>query len=149
MATTRALGTGGGEQIEDSELSVTSARAENLKAFLPAIEDGTGATVASGYAVLVQANAAGDVEIVDVFGRRVAMVQAGESAVMKANGDVNRPVWTVSPATNIPAIGQAQPSAGSSTPALGTTGPASSGTVKWIGPVQLLDGTVAYIPCWT
>jgi len=148
MATTRALAASG-EQIEDSELSVTSALAVNVKAFLPAIEDGATTTVADGFAVLVQANAAGDVEIVDVFGRRVAMIQAGESAVLKANGDVNRPVWSVSPATNILSIGQAQPSAGSSTPALGTTGPAASGTVKWIGPVQLLDGTLAYIACWT
>lgn len=148
MALTRALAADG-EQIEDSELSVTSALALNVKAFLPAIEDGATTTVASGYAVLVQANAAGDVEIVDVFGRRIVLVQAGESAVLKANGDVNRPVWTVSGATNILSVGQAQPSAGSSTPALGTTGPASSGTVKWIGPIQLLDGTVAFIPCWT
>lgn len=148
MALTRALLVDG-EEIEDSELSVTSALDLNVKAFLPAIEDGTAATVASGYTVLVQANGAGDVEIVDVFARRVVMVQAGESAQLKANGDVNRPVWSVSPASNILSVGQAQPAAGASTPALGTTGPAASGTVKWIGPVQLLDGTVAFIPCWT
>lgn len=148
MALTRALGTGDNEQIEDSELTVTSAQALNLKAFLPAIEDGTGATVASGYAVLVQANAAGDVEIVDVFGRRVVLVQAGESAVLKANGDVNRPVWTVSGATPILAIGNALIAAGSTTPALGTTCPAASATVKWVG-IQLIDGTLGNVAVWS
>jgi len=148
MATTRALAASG-EVIEDSELSVTSALAANVKATLPAIEDGATTTVADGFQVLVNANAAGDVEIVDTFGKRVALVQAGESVMFKANGDVNRPVWTYARQGNILAIGQAQPAAGSSTPALGTTGPAASGTVKWIGPVQLVDGTVAYIPCWT
>jgi len=148
MATTRALAATG-EVIEDSELSVTSALAVNVKAWLPAVEDGTGTTVATGYQVLVQANAAGDVEVVDTFGRRVHTVQAGEAAILKANGDVNRPDWTVFQEANILSVGQAQPSAGSTTPALGTTCPAASGTVKWIGPVQLLDGTVAYIPCWT
>lgn len=147
MALTRALAADG-EQIEDSELSVTSALALNVKAFLPAIEEGTGATVAAGYATLVQANAAGDVEIVDVFGRRVVMVQAGESAVLKANGDVNRPVWTVSPATAKLSIGLAEPVAGTTTPALGTTCPAASATVKWIE-VQLLDGTIANVPAWS
>ena len=147
MALTRALAVDG-EQIEDSELSVTSALALNVKAFLPAIEDGTGATVASGYATLVQANAAGDVEIVDVFGRRVVLVQAGESAVLKANGDVNRPVWTVSGATPILAIGNALIAAGSTTPALGTTCPAASATVKWVG-IQLIDGTLGNVAVWS
>lgn len=147
MALTRALAADG-EQIEDSELSVTSALALNVKAFLPAIEEGTGATVASGYAVLVQANAAGDVEIVDVFGRRVVLVQAGESAVLKANGDVNRPVWTVSGTTPILAIGNALIAAGSTTPALGTTCPAASATVKWVG-IQLIDGTLGNVAVWS
>ena len=147
MALTRALAATG-EQIEDSEVTVTSALAVNVKAFLPAIEEGTGATVATGYSCLVLANAAGDIEIVDIFGRRVVMVQAGEAWQVKANGDVNRPVWTVSPALYQLQIGNAQPSAGSTTPALGTTSPASSATVKWIE-ATLADGTIGYIACWT
>lgn len=146
MALTRALAVDG-EQIEDSELSVTSALALNVKAFLPAIEEGTGATVAAGYQVLVQANAAGDVEIVDVFGRRVVMVQAGESASVKANGDVNRPVWTVSPAAAKLAMGTAATAAGSTTPVLGTTAP-TVGTVAKYVPIQMLDGTIAFIATW-
>ena len=147
MALTRALAATG-EQIEDSEVTVSSALAANVKAFLPAIEDGTGATVATGYQCLVLANAAGDVEIVDIFGRRVAMVQAGQAIALKANGDVNRPVWTVTEVANILQIGNAQPSAGSTTPALGTTCPAASATVKWIEGT-LADGTAAFIPAWT
>ena len=147
MALTRALAATG-EQIEDSELSVTSALAVNVKAFLPAIEDGTGATVDNTYSVLVQANAAGDVEIVDIFGRRVAMVQAGSAKVLRAQGDVNRPVWQVFDSAPILSIGNAAASAGSTTPALGTTCPAASATVKWTA-VQLVDGTIGYIATWS
>lgn len=155
MAVTRALAAGtaaddfrGNEQIEDSELSVTSAQDDNLRAFLPAIEDGATTTVAAGYQVLVQANAAGDVEIVDVFGRRVIMVQPGESVNIKANGDVLRPVWTVSPAVAKLALGEAPSVSGTTTPALGTTSPAASATVIWI-PVQKLDGTTGFLALWS
>ena len=148
MALTRALGTGGGEQIEDSEVTVTSARAENLKAFLPEIDDGAGATVDDGYQVLVSANAAGDVEIVDVFGARVAMVQAGEVKAFLATGDVDRPVWVVTDMVKRLQISNAEPSAGSTTAALGTTSPASSATVKWIE-IDLADGAVGYIAVWS
>ncbi len=147
MALTRALAATG-EAIEDSETTVTSALAGNVKAFLPAIDDGATTTVDDGYQVLVSANAAGDVEIVDVFGRRVAMVQAGQVKAFLATGDVDRPVWVVTPMVKKIQISQALAAAGSSTPALGTTGPASSGTVKWIE-TNLPDGTIGYIACWT
>jgi len=147
MALTRALAADG-EQIEDSETTVTSALAVNVKAYLPAIEDGTGTTVAALWQTLVLANAAGDVEVVDVFGRRVAMVQAGESKVLKATGDVNRPVWIAAEHAAQLMVGNAAAAAGSTTPALGTTCPATAGTVKWIESI-LVDGTIGYIACWT
>ena len=148
MALTRALGTGGSEQIEDSETTVTSARAENLKAFLPEIDDGTGTTVDDGYQVLVSANSTGDIEIVDVFGARVGMVQSGEVKAFLAMGDATLPYWVVTPMVKQIIISNAEPSSGSTTPALGTTCGASSGTVKWIRAV-LADGTAAFIPCWS
>lgn len=135
--------------IDDDEWTVTSAVATNLKAILPEIDDGSGITVAAGFATMVSSTGAGDVEIVDIFGRRVALVQAGKKLLFEATGDVTRPVWVVSDVMSVLSIAQAQPSAGSTTAALGTTSPAASATVKWIGPVSLLDGTVAYIPCWS
>ncbi len=134
------------EQIEDDETSVTSALAVNVKAFLPAIEDGATTTVADGFQTLVQANGAGDVEIVDVFARRVVMVQAGTSVNLLANGDAARPVWTVSPGTKILSAG-VPAAAGSSTPVLGTTAP-SAGTTAVFVPIQLADGTTAFIATW-
>lgn len=155
MATVRALAAGtladdfrGNEQIEDSENVVTSARADNLRAWLPAIDDGAAATVDDGYAVLVQANSTGDVEIVDVFGRRVATVGAGESKLFTANGDLVTPVWVVTDSARLFASGAALIAAGSTTAALGTTCPAASATVKWVG-IQLIDGTLGNIAVWS
>ena len=155
MATARALALAdattdfrGNEQIEDSELVVTSARAQNLRAFLPAIDDGTGDTVDNGYSLRVQVTVGGSVEILDVFGRRVALVPAYSEKVITAGGDVDQPVWIVSdPALNW-SVGVAVSAAGSSTPALGTTGPAASGTVIWYS-FQKLDGTIGYIATWS
>ena len=147
MATVRALAATG-EQIEDSELVVTSALAVNVKAYLPAIDDGATTTVDNGYMVRVMANAAGDVEIVDVFGKRVAIVPAFTQALFTAGGDVDTPVWTVSPVGATWSVGEAVTAAGSSTPALGTTGPAASGTVIWYS-FQKLDGTLGYIATWS
>ena len=155
MATARALALAdattdfrGNEQIEDSELVVTSARAQNLRAFLPAIDDGTGATVDNGYSVRVQVTVAGTVEILDVFGRRVAIVPAFGERVITAGGDVNNPVWIVTTPDMNWSVGTVVTSAGSSTPALGTTGPAASGTVIWYQ-FQKLDGTLGYIATWS
>ncbi len=155
MATARALGLAtaatdfrGNEQIEDSELVVTSARAQNLRAFLPAIDDGTGATVDNGYQLRVQITVAGTVEILDVFGRRVVIVPAFSERVITAGGDANDPVWIVTEPALKMSVGTAVASAGSSTPALGTTGPAASGTVIWYS-FQKLDGTLGYIATWT
>ena len=146
MATVRALA-GDGEQIEDSELVVTSALTVAVKAFLPEIDDAAGTTVDDTYQVLVVANSSGDIEVVDIFGARVFTVQAGTSATFRAQGDLAAPIWSVVAQAPQMAYGQALTSAGSSTPALGTTGPASSGTVKWLQ-VILLDGTLAYVACW-
>ncbi len=96
MATTRALGTGDNELIEDSELTVTSARALNLKAFLPAIDDGAGITVDDGYTCTVSANSTGSVELVDIFGARVVLVTPGTTRQVAAYGDVDDPSWIVS-----------------------------------------------------
>ncbi len=156
MATARALAAGtaaddfrGNEQIEDSELVVTSARADNLRAFLPVIDDGTGATVDNGYTLRVLANSTGSIEIVDIVGRRVVTVPAFEQRVISAGGDVDNPVWMVStPSAAALTLGVAVTAAGSSTPALGTTGPAASGTVIWYS-FQKLDGTLAHIATWT
>ncbi len=155
MATARALAAGvaandfrGNEQIEDSELVVTSARAQNLRAFLPAIDDGTGATVDNGYQLRVQVTVAGTVEILDVFGRRVVIVPNYGERVITAGGDVNNPVWIVSEPALALSVGTAVTAAGSSTPALGTTGPAASGTVIWYA-FQKLDGTLGYIATWS
>ena len=145
---TRALAADG-EQIEDDETTVTSALAVNVKAFLPAIDDGAGTTVNDGFTTLIHSTGAGDVEIVDIFGRRVVMVQAGTNVSVEATGDVDRPVWVVASVPQILSIAQAEPAAGTTTPALGTTCPAASATVGWIGPVQLIDGTLGYIPFWT
>ena len=147
MALTRALAATG-EQIEDSEVTVTSALAVNVKAYLPEVDDGSTTTVAAGFQTLVMANAAGDVEVVDIVGRRVGVVQAGSARVFTAAGDATRPEWVSAPASKQLQIGNAQPAAGSTTPALGTTCPAASGTVKWVAGT-LADGTAAYIPCWT
>ena len=155
MATARALALAdettnfrGDEQIEDSELVVTSARAQQLRAYLPALEDGTGATVDSTYRVRVQANAAGgSVEIVDVFGRRVCIVPQLEERVVSAKGNAANPIWSVSTPIDW-SVGVAVTAAGSSTPALGTTGPAASGTVIWYS-FQKLDGTLGYIATWS
>jgi len=147
MALTRAIAATG-EQIEDSEVTVTSALDVNVKAWLPAIDDGGTTTVAALWQTLVMANGAGDVEVVDIFGRRVALVQAGEAIALKATGDVDRPVWVSFPVANQLQVGNAAKAAGSTTPALGTTCPAASGTVKWID-ATLVDGTAGYIACWT
>lgn len=103
MATTRALAAGaeadgfqGLELIEDSELTVTSARADNLKAFLPAIDDGAGITVDDGYTCTISANSTGSVEIVDIFGARVVLVLPGTTRQVAAFGDVDDPSWIVS-----------------------------------------------------
>ena len=155
MATARALAAGtaadnfrGNEQIEDSELVVTSARTDNLRAYLPAIDDGATTTVDDGYTLRVLANASGSVEIVDIFGRRVVTVPGFEQRVVSARGDVNNPIWQVSVPEAVPTLGVAVTAAGSSTPALGTTGPAASGTVIWYS-FQKLDGTLAHIATWT
>lgn len=147
MALTRALAATG-EVIEDSEVTVTSALSTTVKAWLPAIDDGGTTTVAAGFQTLVMANGSGDVEIVDVFGRRVHTVLAGSAVVFKATGDLARPVWVPFHMPNQLQIGLAVAAAGATTPALGTTCPAASGTVKWIG-ATLVDGTAGYIPCWT
>ena len=155
MATARALALGvaandfrGNEQIEDSELVVTSARAQNLRAFLPAIEDGTGTTVDNGYSCRVQITVAGTVEILDVFGRRVGIVPAYSERVFTAGGDATNPVWIVTTPDMNWSVGTVVTAAGSSTPALGTTGPAASGTVIWYQ-FQKLDGTIGYIATWS
>ena len=88
-----------------------------------------------------------DIEIVDVFGRRVVTVQAGETVNVKATGDLLRPFWVVSPAAAKLAIGEAAAAAGTSTPSLGTTSP-SVGTTAVFVPVQMFDGTVAFIATW-
>ncbi len=95
MATTRALAATG-EAIEDSELTVTSALAFTVKAFLPAIADGSSTTVAAGYTCTVAANAAGDIEIVDSVGRRVGLVKAGSTRQFIAHGDATSPQWVES-----------------------------------------------------
>ena len=95
MATTRALAATG-EAIEDSELTVTSALAISVKAFLPEVASGSGATVAAGFTCTVSANAAGDIEIVDVVGRRIAVVASGTTQQFVAHGDANDPQWVVS-----------------------------------------------------
>ncbi len=155
MATARALAAGtaadnfrGNEQIEDSELVVTSARVDNLRAFLPAIDDGATTTVDDGYTLRVLANSSGSIEIVDVFGRRVVTVPGFEQRVVSARGDLLNPIWQVSTPSAEMTLGTAVTAAGSSTPALGTTGPAASGTVIWYS-IQKLDGTLAHIATWT
>lgn len=95
MATTRALAATG-ELIEDSELTVTSALAASVKAFLPKIDDGTGITVAAGYTCTISANAVGSVEIVDIFGRRVVLVASGTTRQVAAFGNLADPSWIVS-----------------------------------------------------
>ena len=147
MATVRALAATD-EQIEDSELVVTSALTVGVKAFLPEIDDGAGTTVDTTYQVLVVANSSGDIEIVDIFGARVFTVLAGSSATFRAQGSVTAPIWTVAPSAPFIVLGEAAAAAGSSTPALGTTGPAASGTVIWVR-VQKLDGTIGYIAMWS
>lgn len=155
MATARALALGldaddfrGNEQIEDSELVVTSARVQNLRAFLPAIDDGTGTTVDNGYQLRVQVTVAGTVEILDVFGRRVTIVPAFSERVITAAGDVDNPIWIVTVPALKMSMALAPTAAGSSTPALGTTGPAASGTVIWYS-FQKLDGTIGHIATWS
>jgi len=147
MATARALAATG-EQIEDSEFVVTSALGANVKAFLPAIDDGATTTVDDGYTCRVHANAGGEIELLDVFGRRVAIVPGFEQRVVSARGDVDNPIWSVSIPSAGLTLGTAVTAAGSSTPALGTTGPAASGTVIWYS-FQKLDGTLAHIATWT
>ena len=155
MATARALALAdattdfrGNEKIEDSELVVTSARAQNLRAFLPAINDGTGTTVDNGYSVRVQVTVAGSVEILDVFGRRVAIVPPFSERVITAGGTLAHPVWIVTTPDMNWSVGTVVTAAGSSTPALGTTGPGASGTVIWYQ-FQKLDGTLGYIATWS
>jgi hypothetical protein len=93
MALSRALAADG-EQITNTERLVTSALAANVKAFLPAVGDGSGATVAFDATIDVYANSTGTVEVVDVAGRRIGpIIRPGEGRTLQATGNAAQPGW--------------------------------------------------------
>jgi len=138
-----------GEQIANTDTVVTSALAFKVKAFLPAVDDGTGATVAEGYAVSVEANADGDVELVDVFGRRVATVRRGQSKMLAAVGDVNNGRWLEVALPEILGKASAQPANGAVAASLSANGPAgmTAASSGWMR-VQKEDGTEGLVAVW-
>lgn len=148
MALTRALAASG-EQITNTERTVTSALAVDVVAFLPEIAAGAGATVAEGYTVTVQANAAGSVEIRDIFGRRIGRVARGEVRQFIAVGDASSNRWLAVAALEQLVSGGALATNGAQTPTLGANLPtgAATASANWLR-VQLPNGDFGLLCVW-
>jgi hypothetical protein len=73
-----------GEQVTNTETRVSSALAFSVRAFLPAINAGAGATVAVDNAIRFETTAAGTIEILTSDGRRVGTVPSRTQALVVA-----------------------------------------------------------------
>lgn len=158
MALTRALALAtaatdfrGNEQVEDSELTVSSARAQNLRVFMPAIDDGAAATVDNGYQCRLIMTVAGSIEVLDVFGRRITIVPRFEERVVTAAGDLANPIWIVTtPAIALSTGEVSETGAVTVTLSGATDGPTAIGTPNdplWV-PIQLTTGVIGHVAVW-
>ncbi len=158
MALTRALALAdattdfrGNEEVEDSELTVTSARAQNLRVYMPAIDDGAAATVDNGYQCRLSMTVAGTIEVLDIFGRRITIVPRFGERVVTAAGDVNNPIWLVTtPAIALSAGEVTETGAVTVTLSGASDGPTAVGSPNdplWV-PMQLTTGVIGHIAVW-
>lgn len=158
MALFRALAAGvaaddfrGNEQIEDSELVVTSARVQNLRVYMPVIDDGTSATVDNGYQCRFTVTVAGTVEVLDNKGRRITIVPRFGERVVTAAGDANNPIWIVTtPPKKLSTSDAAETGAVTVTLSGASDGPTIIGSPNdplWY-PIQLEAGVIGSIAVW-
>lgn len=148
MAVTRALA-GTGEQVTNTELTVTSALTKQVQTFLPKPGDGTGATAAEGATVtFISSTAAGAIEILSDQGFHVGRCEGkGNAVAVVQNG-----AWVMGPALDVISLKAGMVVAnGTGATALGSLAPAAVGTVAgtagWVA-IVLSDGTKGYVPFW-
>lgn len=159
MATSRALAADG-EQIQSTELVVTSALAFPVTAILPPIGDGTAGTVTDDSSLAVWANGAGSVLLKDQYGHLLVTVPPGETIILNARvatqggaGVAAFSRWLIQAnAESLPlkAIEEQVNGAGAAV-TFGATTPAAittPGSVNRFMKVVLSDGTFGYIPVW-
>ncbi len=158
MALSRALALGlaaddfrGNEQVEDSELVVTSARSQNLRCFMPVIDDGAAATVDNGYQCRFTVTVAGTIEVLDSVGRRITIVPRFGERVLTAAGDLANPIWIVTtPPKKLSTSDAAETGSVTVTLTGASDGPAIVGSPDdplWY-PIQLEGGVIGTIAVW-
>lgn len=152
MALTRALA-GDGEQISKTELTVTSALAQNVKVFLPVIDNGTNGDVV-GTCIGFEANSTGSIMVLDNYGHLIVTLSPGDrrevvAIATDATGLVG--VWKPVSAGTQRRMIRAEDKLVNGTVAavLTANGPAGMGTAVagWTQEV-LPDGTIAKRPYW-
>lgn len=79
------------QTVDNDENLVTSARSTAQTIRLPEVDDGTSGTVAAGWLIRLEANAAGQIFVEDFYGRRVGTVPAYSNAFVQASGNVAQP----------------------------------------------------------
>lgn len=150
MALTRALA-GDGEQISKTELTVTSALAQNVKVFLPVIDDGTNGDVA-GTCIGFEANSTGGIMVLDNYGHLIVTLAPGDrrEVVAIATG-TNVGVWkqVTAPTQRRMIRTEDKLTNGAVAAVLTANGPTGMGTAVsgWTQEV-LPDGTIAKRPYW-
>lgn len=72
------------ELVEDDETYVSSAQTAPVRASLPAVDDGSGATVAVGYEIRFEATGGSPIMVETADGRRVGTVPGRGQAVLVA-----------------------------------------------------------------
>jgi hypothetical protein len=155
MALTRAIAASG-EQISNTELTVTNALTVNAVVFLPGIKDGSGATVAESAVVTIYNNGTAYLEVLDSFSRRVYIMAPGEATQFDAKAQVTSALdlantWLARPYQEALSFKASQIGTnGAVVPTLSSNGPTSmtAASAGWLKIVSA-DGVARYIPFWT